>query len=309
MYYYVSKNHSNLNGRIYAPEKYTSRICLNPIYNVKLTKKANKLDIMLDSGAFQDLNDRQRLSFQGALDRQIDFEEKVGFKANYIVSYDRMVDETPTVQGHREKRRVGKVRAERYVRDTVDAAKFMADSRKELKGRTLVLSNQGINPKQYLQCVKEILEFAEPSDIIGFGGFCIIGRIPSLEEDYFKTLANALPLIKEKKIKRIHLFGVGVFKVLLRTQALCYKYGIDPSYDTSSLEMNAVYGRVFHHDLNNIGPAGVHMSKVFYQEDKYKLYHPVDWALINVRTANFFWNEVNKLYSKKGKALGVSYEL
>ena len=133
MYYYVSKNHSKLNGRHYTPEKYNHRICLNPKYGVKLAREASALDIILDSGAFQDLHDNQRLSFQSALGRQLDFEERVGFTANYIVSYDRIVDETPTVQGHREKHRVGRTKAERYVRDTIDAAKFISDNRHEYR--------------------------------------------------------------------------------------------------------------------------------------------------------------------------------
>ena len=296
MQYFVSKNHDRLNRRVFNPETKVKRICLNPKYNVTLGKQVDTVDVLLDSGAFQDIKKAERLSLQGALDRQLAFEERVGFLSKYLVSYDRIVDESPTVHGERKKRRVGKSTAEKYVEETIDAAKYLADQRDELEPRRLVLSNQGVTPDQYVGGLKEILKFAEPQDVIGLGGFCIIGQIPRFTKDYYDVLERALPLLKAKKVRRLHIFGVGVFKVLIRTHVLCWNHGIIPSYDTSSLELNAIYGRTFQADQEGKGPEGVHLTTVFGKEDKYRLYHPRDWALFNIEQVNNFWEGLNRLY-------------
>jgi queuine/archaeosine tRNA-ribosyltransferase len=294
--YYVSKVHNKLNRRRFSPETITTRLCLNPKYNVELVRPADEMKIFLDSGAFQDLRNEDRISFEGALSRQLTFEKKVGFESSYIVSYDRIVDESPTIQGKRKKRRVGPKTADRYVDETINAAKYLADQREELRPRKLVLSNQGVHPKQYIECVKEVLSFAEPGDVLGMGGFCIIGQVPHFAEDFFEVLESILPLMKKRQVKRLHVFGVGVFKVLIRAQVLCHKHGVIPSYDTASLELNAVFGKSFTPDVNDIGPRGVHLTQVFARRDKYKLYHPRDWAILNIRTVNFFWDRLNELY-------------
>lgn len=296
MEYFASKNHNRLNHRAFTPEKVSSHICLNPSYPVTLGQSPGRLNVLLDSGAFQDTAAHERLSFQAALDRQLCFEREQQVSANYLVSYDRIVDETPTIQGHRKKRRVPSQIADRYVSQTIDAAKFLSDHRRELEPRRLVLSNQGISPDQYVDCIKEVLRFAEPSDVIGLGGFCIIGQVPRLTADYFEVLRRALPLLKRRRIRRIHVFGVGVFSVLIKTHVVCSLTGIVPSYDTSSLELNAVFGRTFQPDTRGIGPAGVHLTSVFTKEDKYKLYHPCDWALLNIKIVNEFWRELNQIY-------------
>lgn len=296
MEYYVSKVHNRLNKRPFTPEKYTDKLCLNPKYNVALSRPGDEISVLLDSGAFQDLHADQRLSSAAALDRQLAYEKKVGFESRFIVSYDRIVDESPTVQGIRRKRRVGRKTSEEYVEETISAAKFLADHRKELRPRRLVLSNQGVTPEQYLGCLKEVLRFSEPKDVIGLGGFCIIGQVPRYTKDYFEVLETVLPRMKRRRIRRVHLFGIGVFKVLIRTHILCHRYGIIPSYDTASLEFNAVFGKAFKPDLLGEGPEGVHMTQVFAKRDKYELYHPRDWAHVNIQTASFFWDQLNGLY-------------
>lgn len=296
MEYYVSKVHDNLNGRVFSPEDVTSKLCLNPKYRISLKRPPEEMQFILDSGAFQDIKANQRLTFQSALNRQLNFESRTGFVSTYLVSYDQIVDESPTVQGIRKKRRVNFDVAERYVQETIDAAKFLADQRRELKPRRLVLSNQGVTPEQYLDCMKEILSFSEPEDIIGLGGFCIVGQIPRYAKDYYKVVDKALPLLKSRGIKRLHLFGMGVFKILIKTHVMCHEYGITPSYDTSSPEFNAVFGRVFTPDTESLGPEGVHLTNVFNREDKYILYHPRDWALLNIELVSIFWEKLNSLY-------------
>jgi hypothetical protein len=300
MQYFVSKNHNRLNHRLFSPETVVDKICLNPKYGVSLGDRSDSVEVLLDSGAFQDIKKSERLTYQGALNRQLAFEDRTGFQSKFLVSYDRIVDESPTVHGERKKRRVNLTTADSYVQQTIDAAKFLADQRDDLYPRRLVLSNQGVTPDQYIGCLKETLKFAEPTDVIGLGGFCIIGQIPRFTKDYFEVLERALPLLRKKGVRRLHIFGVGVFKTLIRTHVQCWRYGVTPSYDTSSLELNAVYGRAFSPDHQGIGPDGVHLTTVFDRKDKYVMYHPRDWAMLNIEVVNEFWTRLNKLYPIDG---------
>lgn len=296
MQFFVSKNHNNLNRKPFSPELETPRLCLNPKYGVRLERPASGLEILLDSGAFQDISDHKRLSFDEALQRQLNFEGRVGFRSKYLVSYDRIVDETFNEDGRRVKLRVDGRTARKYVDQTIDAAKHLADQRKELKPRRLVLSNQGVSPGQYTRCVREVLSFSENEDVIGLGGQCIVGQRPGYTKDYFEVLKNILPMIRRKGIRRLHIFGLGTFPVLVKTQALCWKFGVVPSYDTSALEVNARWGKVV--APPNVGDwlPTLHVTRVFGEEDKFELFHPRDLALLNIRIATRFWEEIDKMY-------------
>lgn len=296
MQYFVSKNHNNLNRRAFEPETITPRLCLNPKYPVRLAKNPSEVEVLLDSGAFQDINDHQRKTFGQALQRQLDFQKRVGFEAKYIVSYDRIVDEVVTSGGTRVKTRVDGRRARRYVDETIDAAQFLTEHRKDVKPSRLVLSCQGVSPRQYERCIREVLYHAETPDVIGFGGQCIIGQRPGLTKDYFTVLEDALPRIRRKGIRRIHIFGVGTFPVLVRTQALCWKYGVVPSYDTSALEVNATWGKVAVPPQPGDWLPSLHVTRIFGREDKFQLFHPRDLAMMNIRLAVRFWEEVDEMY-------------
>jgi hypothetical protein len=272
-------------------------------------------NVLLDSGAFQDVKSDQRLSFEAALDRQLQLEQKEGFVSEMIVSYDRLVDEKNDEQLGRIKQRVSYGDACQYVEETIDAAKFLVDQRNDLKPRELILSNQGVTVRQYVDCVKEILSFSSEQDVIGFGGFCITGRKPSLKKDYYAVLEESLPLVQAKGIRRLHLFGIGSFDILVRTHFLCRSFGIEPSYDTSSYEFRGLFGEVAN-PSEAVSPTGVSeemcplcnktvdlaqtlekmkLTKTFFKEDKYSLYPPVDLALFNIKLVSFFWNELNKV--------------
>ena len=296
MQFFVSKNHNNLNRKPFSPETISPRLCLNPKYGVRLERPAHGLEILLDSGAFQDINDHTRLTFENALQRQLAFEERVGFQSKYIVSYDRIVDETFNEDGKRLKLRVDGRTAKKYVDQTIDAAKHLADRRKELRPRRLVLSNQGVSPSQYTRCVKEVLSFSEKGDVIGMGGQCIIGQRPGLTKEYFDVLASILPMLRRKQIRRLHIFGMGTFPVLIKTQALCSKYGVVPSYDTSALEINARWGKFAVPGNPTDWIPSLHVTRVFGIEDKFDIFHPCDVAMFNIRLATHFWREIDKMY-------------
>lgn len=179
-----------------------------------------------------------------------------------------------------------------------------------------MLSNQGVTVSQYLDCLKEILNFSTQEDVIGFGGFCIVRKKPKLKQDYFAVLEKALPLIHSRGIKQLYLFGIGSFDVLVRTHFLCRRVGIEPSYDTSSYEFCGLFGEVANPSLvvsqddnlvasylSNNGEMRtkteklerMRLTQTFTKQDRYNLYHPVDLALFNLKLITFFWDEINKI--------------
>lgn len=236
------------------------------------------------------------MSFGAALDRQIEFQKRTGFQAKYVVSYDRIVDEVITKDGVRKKVRVDGRRARRYVDETIDAAQYLTEHRDEVAPSRLILSCQGVSPPQYARCMKEVLYLSDRADVIGFGGQCIIGQRPGLTKDFFRVLEDALPKIRSKGIRRIHIFGVGTFPVLVRVQALCWKAGVVPSYDTSALEVNATWGKFAVPPQPGDWLPSLHVSRVFGRKDKFKLFHPRDVAMANIELAIQFWEKIDKMY-------------
>lgn len=290
MQFYISKTNNKLNGKLFEPEKITKNICLNPTRRVRIN---NDSKILLDSGAFQDVRNNSRLTFQKALQRQLTYEDRIGSISELIVSYDRLVDEKFSKNVGQIKERVKFSTAEKYVQETIDAAKYLADQKSDLKPRIPILSCQGVTIEQYLTCLKEILKIAEPDDVIGFGGFCIVGMKPTkYEAQYLEIINKAGELIKKKGIKRVHIFGLGKFKLLVRTHIIFRNYRIEPSYDTSTYERNGIQGYLFN-------PYDLQLTHVFEKEKKYIDYHPRDSAILNLMTINQFWENLNYFYPIK----------
>ena len=287
MRFYVSKCHDKLNGIVYNPETITPYVCVNPLYKVTLEER-EETKYIIDSGAFQDVGNKSRLSFEDALKRQLDFEKKVcKQKAEAIVSYDRLVDEQVNEKGQ-FKQRVNEELGKKYVKETVDAAEFLVSKREELSPRNLILSCQGTSVNQYIRCLKSILKFAEPTDIIGFGGFCILSKSIEYEKEYYKILTKAFPLIKKAGISRVHIFGMGVFRALVQTDIYGRMHKIECSYDTSSPEMNSVFGKSFN-------PLDGQMKNVFSKIHKKNGYIPAELAMMNVELITDYWEKVGKM--------------
>ncbi|MDR1405295.1 MAG: hypothetical protein LBJ20_07025 [Candidatus Methanoplasma sp.] len=283
MRFYVSKCHNKLNGSIYDPENYSDYLCINPYYSVEIDPTL-PVRFMIDSGAFQDVGKSDRLSFDDALVRQLNFENKVTGgkkKAECIVSYDRLVDEQLGESGQ-IKERVSGVLAEEYVKETIDAARFLSEKREDLNPRQLVLSCQGTNVDQYLKCIKSVLKVATSDDMIGFGGFCIMSKSLDYEKQFYEIINKAFPLIHKKGITRVHIFGVGIFRALIQADVYARMNGLECSYDTSSPEMNATFGKVF----NPMSPG---LNAVYSKIHKKNGYHPAELALFNVKAINNFW--------------------
>jgi len=279
--FYASKCHDRLNGKPFRPELFSEGLMVNPLYpNVTIPDKINYI---VDSGAFQDVKTESRLTFSAALDRQLKFIKKIGYPAEAIVSYDRLVDEQ-VKDGQQIKERVSEDVGWEYVEETIKAAEYLNKERGRIQSN-LILSNQGTTVKQYVQCVENILDISNEGDIIGIGGFCIMRQNKQYKQDYLNILKEILPKISEKT-DRIHIFGMSIFDILIRTEIMAAKYGIDCSYDTSSAEVNSVFGRVFN-------PEQAQLTQVFDRNEKYNLFHPAVLSELNIQNITDFWTNYN----------------
>lgn len=255
MRWYVSKTNNKLNRRLFRPESITPYLCVNPKYPVEVAR--SDALVLLDSGAFQDVAKDTRLTPAQALKRQLDCERRCGFVAEKIVSYDRLIDEQLDENGKQVKRRWDVAHADDAVEETVLAAKFLASVRSDLAPRRLVLSCQGVTVDQYVGCAKRILDEIDPSDVFGYGGFCIIGqRRHSISADgitypaqFIRTVEQTAPLLAEAGVKDAHVFGVLLLDALREATAILRRYGIELSTDSSSVERNSVIeGKVWNGD-------------------------------------------------------------
>lgn len=278
MIFYASKNHDVLNGEPFVPEDYAEGLCLNPYYPAHPSRP---VPYLLDSGAFQDVKKEARLTPAAALDRQLAYEKTVGYPAEAVVSYDRLVDEQ-CAEGVQFKDRVSEAQGREYVAETIAAAEYLASQRERLAPRHVVLSCQGTTVPQYLDCVRQVLTLSKPGDILGLGGFCIISRGKKYEQQFYEVIRQAFPLIKAAGLTRVHIFGVGILRVLVRAEMMACPYGLELSYDTSSYEVNAVFGRMF--DPN----AGA-LTGIYDKSEKYTEYTPASLALFNIRLITEFW--------------------
>ena len=283
--FFVSKCHQTLNSVPYNPEQITPNLCLNPYYKVKLLPEY-EVNYILDSGAFQDVKGI-RLSFEDALNRQLSFEKMVGRDAYAIVSYDHLVDEQ-MVDGVQVKVRVSEDVGQDYVNETIAAARYLSDNRQKLGSRKLILSCQGANEYQYLDCLDAILDIARPGDIIGFGGFCILSKSKEYENQFYKVVTKGMPKIRDAGIDRVHIFGMGVFRALVQTDIFARMNGIECSYDTSAAEINAVFGKSFN-------PLEGRMMQVFEKCHKNQGYRSSDLAMLNIELIVNYWEQIEKM--------------
>jgi hypothetical protein len=155
-------------------------------------------EVIQDSGAFSD-GPSSRLNFSQALERQ----EKHGVKPGcnplitHRASYDFLIDEVWT-NGNRHKRRWTVKAAETAVRETIDAARYMAGN----SDRPSILSAQGVDAEQYLACAQEIIPLLRKRDILGFGGWCITG----MKVQRSTHPSSRLELLQNKKPQPVWLW-------------------------------------------------------------------------------------------------------
>lgn len=203
------------------------------------------IDGWLDSGAFTDAP-QDRLTPDRALDRQLAWEGQASdkwslpFQATALVSYDLLIDET-WVAGERFKRRWSVREADRAVDVTIAAAAYLASQRARVAPRRLVLSAQGVDALQYAECAAAVLQHAQPGDIFGLGGWCILGRQRTLMPAFWTTLRLVLPMVVVAGLADVHIFGVLYLPALGGLLWLADQYGLQVSTDSTSPILNCTW--------------------------------------------------------------------
>jgi hypothetical protein len=216
--------------------------CVSPVSGSEI-KKVNSVAVpagalvLQDSGAFNDaclllrgqerhltMMKQCRLSFKEALKRQerhaLDFGYADQLQAR--ASYDVLIDETWTedVSGllTRRKKRWSETDADLAVEETIAAAAYLDQHR---NGIPCIMSAQGVSPQQYLHCVERILPYVREGDLVGLGGWCILGRLHSLLPAFRETMRVVIPFLKREGIRRVHIWGVCFAEALGELLWLC----------------------------------------------------------------------------------------
>ncbi len=290
MIFYPSKNHNDLNGAAFHPELITGTCMVNPHHpGVAL---ADGTDVLIDSGAFQKADMHRRLHPAEALRRQATFAAKLAAGRRLtlrLVTYDMLkgVDEALTPEGERIKKRGTARTAAPAVTQTIWSANYYAAQRPWLRrvGLGLCFAAQGATVDQYLRCTRALLDVMEQDDWYAFGGFCIVGRQPSLKPQFVDTVRQVLPLLAAKGIRRAHILGVCVHDALMAAAELGRQHGVVLSTDSSSIEINSVHGKVWdtaHMSTGRGSPWRKVYDKAHKKAEGPVSYHPCTLALANI---------------------------
>jgi len=216
--------------------------CVSPVYGKTLaTKSVNYVrlsnqthSVIQDSGAFCDGPD-QRLSFEAALRRQIVHARRFGYEhlLTHRASYDVLVDEhfEPTQAGGlRRKIRWSEADASHACATTIQAARYLNSHRENLQ---CILSAQGVSARQYLACVQGVLPFLQDGDMLGLGGFCIVGRAPRRHMPVFREIIHAvIPFLGREQVRKVHIWGCVFAPALGELLYLCDQFGIALTTDS-----------------------------------------------------------------------------
>lgn len=197
--------------------------------------------VMVDSGAF---GDKDRLSFAGAIERQYQHETDSKYTGHSFVAYDLLIDEKWNSAGIRHKCRWHEDEAATAVRETIAANEFMA--LQNLGQRRRVHPLQGVTADQQEYCADAVIPMIGDGDILGLGGWCIIGWSPpktdtriGLELAFWDSAWRVIPKAAEAGIGHVHIFGVMVAAILGGLRWLCDEYGIEVvSTDSSGPQAN-----------------------------------------------------------------------
>lgn len=165
------------------------------------------VSVLQDSGAFSDGMLSERLPFAAALERQRKHAERYGYADKVVAraSYDLLIDEK-WVDGVRKKLRWERSEAERAVQVTIDAAAFLAVNETQV---ARVFSAQGVAVDQYVECVRGLLPFFRSGDVLGLGGWCIMGIKPKQIYPVFEQIIpKVMSLAALSGLHRVHIWGV-----------------------------------------------------------------------------------------------------
>lgn len=305
VFLYPSKTHGRLNRRHFAPEAVDLRAMCNPHYPNLLDFERPDVPPLLpgtraieDSGAFQQRDMETRCTPDQALDRQLAHQQRLrddgcgpGFHFEAVITYDMLVgvdealvDDPRSKTGKkRVKRRGSEQTAEPAVCETLASACRYWDRRDEIDG-VIAYAAQGATVRQYVGCVEALLCLARPGrDWLALGGFCIIGRQPSLKPIFAEVVRQVAPLLRRAGIRRAHVLGVGVVDCLAFGADEFAKYGIEFSTDTSAVEINSGYGKEWREENMQRWKGASPWEKLHGKSAKLADdgYHPADLTMAN----------------------------
>ncbi len=250
--FYCTVNENNWSHHPVAPGKYA---CIAPVYGrTKRSKTINYVavppstQIILDSGAFSDTTDT-RLTFEQALFRQAAHAYRFGYvrQVTHIASYDRLINEKCLVG--RPSTCWSDAEADRAVTETIDAAAYISHLRNTISGIFMhpvgvILTAQGIDAEQYLRCAAAIAPMLSRHDVLELGGFAATGLFPgSMLPPFREIIRKVIPYLSSYDIKRIHIWGVCLATALAELLALCKRYGIALSTDSSGPQRRPILGQ------------------------------------------------------------------
>jgi hypothetical protein len=189
------------------------------------------ISVIQDSGAFSD-GPKHRLSYAEALQRQIEHAKhyKYASQVTHRASYDLHIDETWQNE-FRHKERWSEEAGTFAVRATVEAAAYLNARRESNIG--CIMSAQGVTAEQYVECAERVLRYVDvDQDIFGLGGWCILGKRPSLLPAFRETISLVIPLLASSGVKRVHIWGVCFTEALGELLWLCDQYHLCLSTDS-----------------------------------------------------------------------------
>lgn len=224
--------------------------CISPVYGRTLATKSinyvrltgNTTAVIQDSGAFCD-GPGQRLSFEAARRRQIEHAERFGFeqRLTHRASYDVLIDEHWDEYGRRHKSRWSEAEAWEACITTIQAASYLSAHR---DGLGCIFSAQGVTASQYLACVQAVLPYLRDGDMLGLGGFCVLGRLPRQTMPVFREIIHeVVPFVGREGVKQIHLWGCLYAPALGELLWLCDQCDIKLSTDSVYPSLRPVLGR------------------------------------------------------------------
>ena len=245
--FYCGLNETAWNGITPEPGEYT---CIAPVCGRK--EDATEADrrntvfvprttlVIQDSGAFSD-GPKNRLGYEGSLERQIAHAERYNYVdlITHRASYDLLIDERWS-NGFRHKERWSEEAGQFAVKATVEAAAYL-DKHRDSR-YACIMSAQGVTPAQYMECAKKVMSYLRDNDIFGLGGWCILGKKPSLMSVFRQTMRQLIPFLSHQGVKRVHIWGVCYPPALGELLSLCQEYGIEVSTDSAFPCMAPAFG-------------------------------------------------------------------
>lgn len=241
---YVGVNETRWNKHPVDPDGYA---CVAPVYGATTrTKRKNSIWLppgtrtISDCGAFSD-GPQDRVTPAEAMTRQLDHAKQYGYidSIDGFATYDLLIDEM-WYGGARTKRRWTESAAWEAVDITVDAAKFLDGNRSSIPS-PLVISSQGVSPQQYMECAKRTEPYFKDGDILGLGGWCIIGKAPSLIHSFREIISEVIPYAA-RFTRRVHIWGVMYAPALGHLLWECDQHGLSLSTDSTGPSIRPARG-------------------------------------------------------------------